>query len=169
MSAKPSHETEAFAARVFDALDEQRIALIAELENLQSTGPDVPLLCAVELGAFLSDRLRNDVQAGIQSGRIENVIGDLRLCRANYGDVLLLEGDSNLSRLLSGYFDAAWAIPSPLARAAASSDVDGLGLVGAHASFNMSECSWRSCVKSRLPKPRTPIAYLRASSRSWMW
>lgn len=35
-------------------------------------------------------------------------------CRANYGDVLLLEGDSNLSRLVSEYFDSAWTNSVPI-------------------------------------------------------
>jgi hypothetical protein len=84
MSAKPSHETEALAARLFDALDDQRIALIDELKACGSMGSTSTsgassdsILDEVERHTFLSDRLRRDIQTGLSSGRLENVIGDL--------------------------------------------------------------------------------------------
>jgi hypothetical protein len=85
MSAKPSHETEALAARIFEALDDQRIALIEDLEGIaaskssgSSTTTEHPLLDQVKERAFLSDRLCRYIQDGLRSGQLENVIGDLR-------------------------------------------------------------------------------------------
>lgn len=39
-------------------------------------------------------------------------------CRGNYGDILRLDGNSNLARLLVGYFDSAWddSVPLPFFR-----------------------------------------------------
>lgn len=105
MPTKPDYITEELAARLIDAADAQRAALIAELRSIHDmagTGsilapPAGCLLRLVSDGAFLSSRLNRDIQTAACSGELDAVLGELELLQC-------LGGVRETCRALYAYF-----------------------------------------------------------------
>ena len=105
MPTKPDYITEELAARLIDVAEAQRATLIDELKLINDTAstgsvpasPAGRLLRLVSVGAFLSNRLNRNIQAAVDSGELEKVLGELELLRC-------VGGVRETSRALCAYF-----------------------------------------------------------------